>query len=98
MLPVESVSLFSLDKNGSLFISSNSRVCDFLSAFFLMVFKYFLGAMNITIDNSVSHAIRVSGKICLTKKIILPEKNIQTTIGATKFENSYCEKYYLYLA
>ena len=43
--------------------------------------------MNPSIDNSVSEAIKRSGKISLTKNIALPEHNIQTTIVATRFEN-----------
>ena len=42
---------------------------------------------NTTIDNSLSDAIKGSGKILQTKNIVLPEKNIQTTIVATRFEN-----------
>ena len=42
---------------------------------------------NTTIDNSLSDAIKGSGKIFQTKNIVLPEKNIQTTIVATRFEN-----------
>ena len=43
--------------------------------------------MNPSINNSVSHAIKRSGKTSLTKNIAFPEQNIQTTIIATTFEN-----------
>ena len=35
----------------------------------------------------MSQVIRDSGKISMTKNLVLPEKNIETTIVATKFEN-----------
>ena len=35
----------------------------------------------------MSDAIKGSGKIFQTKNIVLPAKNIQTTIVATRFEN-----------
>ena len=43
--------------------------------------------MNPSIDNSVSNAIKRSGKISLTINVALPEQNIQTTIVAIRFEN-----------
>ena len=43
--------------------------------------------MNSTIDNSVSHAIKRSGQISLTKNIVLHEQNIETTIVGTRSEN-----------
>ena len=39
------------------------------------------------IDSSISTAIQNSNKISLTKNIALPEKNIKTTIVATKTED-----------
>ena len=45
-----------------------------------------LGSINSSIDNSVSDAIKRSRHISLTKNIAFPERNIETTIVATKFE------------
>ena len=51
------------------------------------LFNNFLGPWNPSIDNSVSDAIKRSGKISLTINVALPEQYIQTTIVATSFEN-----------
>ena len=40
-----------------------------------------------TIDKSVSDAIKVSKHISMKKNIVLPEKNIETSIITTKFDN-----------
>ena len=53
----------------------------------VLLFYNFLGPVNPSIDNSVSDAIKKSGKISLTINVALPEQNIQTTIVATRFEN-----------
>ena len=60
--------------------------------FFALVVVFFLlfvgsAASNTVIGSSVSNAIQKSNKISLTKNIALHEKNIDTTIVATKFEN-----------
>lgn len=49
-----------------------------------------LGPVNTTtttINSSVSDAIKKSGQISLTKNIVLPEQNIETTIVTTRFQN-----------
>ena len=45
------------------------------------------GPVNSTIDNSVSDAIKRSAQISLTINFASPQKNIGTTIMATRFEN-----------
>ena len=69
-----------------------SVVCNFLFDFcadfaFDAVIWIILGPQNSTVNNSVSHAIKRSGQISLTKNIVLPEENIETTIVVTRFEN-----------
>ena len=51
--------------------------------------------VNSTTGNSVSDAIKRSGKISLAKYITLPEENIETTIVATRSENGN-EKIHLF--
>ena len=58
---------------------------------FLRLVKRFLNFLGLShassIDNTVSQVIRGSGKTSMTKNLVLPDKNNETTIMASKFEN-----------
>lgn len=56
---------------------------------FKVVMLTVIGPVNSSNDNSISDAIKRSGDISLTKNIALPERNTETTIAATKFENGH---------
>ena len=40
-----------------------------------------------SIGSSVSQAIKNSGKISMMKNLVFPDKTVETTLTATKFEN-----------
>ena len=74
----------------SCFVSCCLEFLSLCGSFLRLVKKLqiFLGFSNTTsIDNNVSQAIKRSGQISMRKTLVLPEKNIQTTIVSTKFEN-----------
>ena len=61
--------------------------CLYITTFFDSVLKNFLEQLankSTTMHNSISEVIKSSDKISLTKNIILPEQNIQTSIVTTK--------------
>ena len=83
------------------FVSSLSLAgCNFLPGFdhsgrsglwFLAFWQrknyFFLGSSSMSIDSNVSQAIKNSGKISMTKNLVFPDKTVETTLTATKFEN-----------
>ena len=74
----------------------NFLISKFCAALFLVSDNKFkvvmlpvIGPVNSSNDNSISDAIKRSGDISLTKNIALPERNTETTIAATRFENGH---------
>lgn len=61
-----------------------------------LILNFFIGAVNGAIDNFVSKAIKKSDQISSTKNIALPEKNIETTIVASRVNDNgqvtYCTR------
>ena len=59
----------------------------FLTILKLLLY-FFICEPNSSIDNSVSEVIKKSDQISLTKNIAFPEKNIEATIVASRFDDN----------